>query len=99
MAGRSSSGNAALADDCGVFNLLTTLEFRHETEEKETMGPKKRKKGKRRCRVTFITPFSRAVTTYPTCVKANIAAKAMRTAMRAQPKSVRRGTLIIVEKE
>jgi hypothetical protein len=69
----------------------TTLEFH--------MGPKKRKKGKRRCRVTFITPFSRAVTTYPTCVKANIAAKAMRLAMRNSPKDVRRGVQVLVEKE
>ena len=61
---------------------------------------KKRKKhGKRRCKVIFVSPFSRAVTTYPTCVKANIAAKAMRTALRHSPKDVRRGTQVIVEKE
>ena len=63
------------------------------------MGPKKRKKGKRRCKVIFLTPFGRAETSYPTCVKANIAAKAMRTAMRHSPKDVRRGTQVIVEKE
>jgi hypothetical protein len=63
------------------------------------MGPKKRKKGKRRCKVIFQTPFSRAVTTYPTCVKANIAAKAMRTALRGLTKDARRGTQVSVEKE
>ncbi len=62
------------------------------------MRPKKKKR-RRSCRVTFITPFSRAVTTYPTCVKANIAAKAMRLAMRNSPKDVRRGVQVIVEKE
>ena len=60
---------------------------------------KRKKKGKRSCKVIFLTPFSRAVTTYPTCVKANIAAKAMRTAMRHSPKSVRKGVKVLVEKE
>ncbi len=60
---------------------------------------KKKRKGKRRCKVTFLTPFSRAVTSYPTCVKANIAAKAMRTALRNLPKDTRRGSQVIVEKE
>lgn len=63
------------------------------------MRPKKKKRGKRSCKVIFQTPFSRAVTTYPTCVKANIAAKAMRTAMRHSPKDVRKGVQVIVEKE
>ena len=39
------------------------------------------------------------MTTYPTCVKANIAAKAMRTAMRGLTKDARKGTQVIVEKE
>ena len=62
------------------------------------MRPKKKKR-KRSCKVIFLTPFSRAVTTYPTCVKANIAAKAMRTAMRHSPKNVRKGVKVLVEKE